>query len=124
MLDQRPAVIVVDIKRKKIRIFRKVIYLLRLPHYIMLLVNPAEKTIAINPSGPTPTSHPVKYDDHNSYELCSLSLSRTFLEIMPEWHEDGKYRLEGKYIEKENIIVFDMRNAVMTKGKKDADDQD
>lgn len=103
--------ILVDCKRRRIRIHRDTLHTLGNPAYILLLVNPNRHTLAIQPSEYAKEAHSVRWDklgDKFCYELYSKSLIDQLCSICPTWNNVGKYRLNGEYIANENIIQFSL----------------
>lgn len=106
--------ILIDIKGRRIRIHKNTLYLLGKPNYILLMVNPDTKTIAITPSTRVETAHRVRWEyfgNRQSCELYSSSLVHSLHELCPEWLSTGKYRLNGEYIPAEKIVRFHMNGA-------------
>ncbi len=107
-------VILIDVKGCRIRIHKNTLYLLGKPDYILLLVNPATKTIAIAPSVRMETAHRIRWEyfrNRQSCELYSTSLVRCLCALCPEWMPTGKYRLNGEYIPEEKVVRFQMGRA-------------
>lgn len=85
-----------DLARSRIRVHRKTLAALGNPEYILLIVNPEEKTLGIIETPNTPGAHRIKYGGGKQcQELYSTSLARQFRLVMPNWINGGKYLLTG-----------------------------
>lgn len=108
--------ILVDMAKNRIRIHRTALDALQNPEYILLVVNPAEKTIGILPSKlGEPGAHRVKTPavlGKNCYELYSTGLTRQLREVCRDWLPAGKYLMEGVQIPEQGLLCFPMREAV------------
>lgn len=107
--------ILVDMAKNRIRIHRTALDALQNPEYILLVVNPAEKTLGILPSKlGEPGAHRVKtpsFLGKNCCELYSASLTRQLREVCRDWLPTGKYLMEGAQIPDERILCFPMQEA-------------
>lgn len=105
----------IDLAKSRIRIHKKTLAALGTPEYILLLVNPEEKTIGIlagniNMQG----IHRMKpCTGKQCYELYSTALSRQFRKVMPNWVNGGKYLLNGALLA-DGTALFPMIDAVHT----------
>lgn len=108
-------VIVVDLAKDRIRIYRSTINALQNPTHIMLIVNPIEKTIGIihGKEGDLGV-HKVKIAGKSCYELYSRPLTQKFRQVCPGWIDTGKYKLTGKVIPGELVAEFNMLDAEFT----------
>lgn len=103
-----------DLARSRIRVHRKTLTALGNPEYILLIVNPEEKTLGIIQSANTPSAHRIKYSSGKQcQELYSTSLSRQFRRVMPNWINGGKYLLSGDLMA-DGTAVFPMEAAIHT----------
>lgn len=108
-------VIVVDLAKDRIRVYRSTINALQNPAHIMLIVNPIEKTIGIihGKEGDLGV-HKVKISGKSCYELYSRPLTQKFRQVCPDWIDTGKYKLTGKLIPGELVAEFNMLDAEFT----------
>lgn len=106
-----------DLAKSRIRIHRKTLAALGNPEYILLIVNPEEKTLGILQGNMSiPGAHHIRPKDDagkQSYELYSTSLSRQLRKVMPNWINGGRYLLSGNLIS-EGTAVFSMTEAIHT----------
>jgi hypothetical protein len=107
----RPSLLV-DLKKYRIRIHKNTLISIGNPNYILLLVNPEERTLAILCSNSTePRAHHISWTflaKRKSFELYSRSLVKNFLDICNNWQDNQSYRLYGDIISKEGVAQFHM----------------
>ncbi len=115
-MSEKVPVISIDFKTKKrIRIHKVTLRLLKDPNYIQLLINPESKAIALRSSSSNdPLSIKVnrRMIEDNSYELCSLDLSRSLILLYESWKEGRSYRIYGKMSSDSEVAVFYIKNMV------------
>lgn len=103
-----------DLARSRIRVHLKTLAALGNPEYILLIVNPEEKTLGIIETPYTPGAHRIKYGGGKQcQELYSTSLARQFRLVMPNWINGGKYLLTGNVMT-DGTAVFPMEAAIHT----------
>lgn len=104
------AAISLDMKKFRIRIYKATLNLLGPPKYIQLLVNPAERIVAIRGlEERCKESHTVSFTclkPDNSYELYSKQLILTLMSLLPNLEKDCTYRLLGEAHIDERIAFF------------------
>lgn len=102
----------IDFKNHLIRIHKQTLYLLGRPEYIQLLVNPADKAIALLPGIRTDNLvHRINWDMikcSKSCELHSKSLVLAIKQICRDINNYRIYRLYGELISGRNMAVFPM----------------
>ena len=107
--------ILIDMAKNRIRIHRKTLEVLQHPEYVLLIVNPDEKTIGILPSKLSdPRAHRVKTPSviiKKSYELYSAGFTRMLREVCPDWLPTGKYLVEGTLVPGDLVVRFLMDEA-------------
>lgn len=107
--------ILVDMAKNRIRIHRTALDALQNPEYILLVINPKEKTIGILPSELSdPGAHRVKTPSvmiKKSYEIYSAGFTRELREVCKEWLPTGKYLMEGLLMPGKQVVCFSMREA-------------
>lgn len=114
MYDEKMGLLI-DLKKCRIRIHRNTIKVLGEPQYVMLLVNPEERSIALSRSDTSEKrAHKIpgpRKNGRQEYEFYSRSLVRNLSRLNERWHEPGKYRMNGEYVANEGIVVFRMDQA-------------
>lgn len=112
------SMILIDMAKNRIRIHRTTLSALQQPEYILLIVNPDERTIGIMPGHmQDPGAHRVKTPSvlgKNCYELYSAALTRKLRQVCTDWQRAGKYRIEGGLVPGELLVRFPMEEAVFT----------
>ena len=107
--------ILVDMAKNRIRVHRATLETLHFPEYVLLIVNPAEKTIGIMPGKMNdPGAHRVKTQSvlgKNCYELYSTGLTRQLRYVCDDWLPGGKYLMVGFLLPGERVVCFPMENA-------------
>lgn len=120
-----PASLLVDFSKFRVCIHTRVLSALGNPDYILLMVNPNEKSIAImRGSEKFADTHRVSYNklkDGRCCEIYSRSFVKKLLEVCPEWRVKSTYRLSGDVIQGKSIAVFSMTGAEELRVSKEAD---
>lgn len=116
-LEPRP-VITLDFKRRRIRLYQKTLRLIGDPEYILLLVNPGERTMAIVRSDSSDLrAYRIQWTpfhlERRYIELQSNSLMRNLLELCANCQGNHAYRICGECIPGENAMQFDLEKPVM-----------
>jgi len=112
----KPA-ISIDLKRDRIRIYKRTLRSLGDPEYILLLVNPEERTLAILRSDRTDLrAHRLpraRFNDKQCIEIASKPLLRCLHNLCSEWHDDRLYRIYGEIIPSEGIVQFNLAESIV-----------
>lgn len=106
--------ILIDIDNSRIRIYKNTLYALGKPSFLLLLVNPETRTIAMMASTATQTAHRIRwasFGNHQSCELYSVTLVHRLCNVCPAWARRGKYRLYGAHVPQSGIVYFRMDEA-------------
>jgi hypothetical protein len=122
MIDQnakRP-VILVDLKKDRIRIHKNTLRAIGIPNYVLLLVNPDERTLAVLRSDRSdPRAHHIPsapLEIQRTYELYSRSLIKNLRDVCRDWNDSQSYRMYGEVIQNENMVRFNMSDAILVNG--------
>ncbi|MDD3014479.1 MAG: hypothetical protein PHC34_12315 [Candidatus Gastranaerophilales bacterium] len=111
----KPA-ISVNLKKPLIRIHKDTLHLIGDPEYILLLVNPVERTFAVLPSDRCdPKAHHISKSsliNKKSFELYSTSLIQNLRNLCSDWENDKAYRIYGEIIPNKAVIRFNMAEAI------------
>ena len=100
------------------------LYCLDLPVYIRFLINPEKKQFAVQASSKEDIRS-VKVDYFNQYEVKMRHVSALLVHQIFEmggWNKNLVYRIEGKYIEKHKLVVFNLADAKNVSFKYKDDD--
>ena len=107
--------ILIDLKKKRIRIHRSTLHALGDPDRVYLLVNPEQRMLAVQSAvASDKRAHKVyttAESNRQTYELYSTSLVANLLALNPDWSEPYKYRIKGEAITSESAVVFKMDDA-------------
>lgn len=111
----KPAILV-DLKKPLIRIHKDTLYSIGNPEYILLLVNPNERSLAVLPSDRSDNkAHHISKGslvNKKSFELYSTALVKSLKNLCTDWQNDRAYRIYGKTISNKPIVRFDMNEAI------------
>lgn len=108
--------LVIDTKKRRLRIYKQTLALLDNPEYIQLLVNPEKKMILLCPA----TSHQascerIKWKQLNENQCCEI-YSTSFVEklmlLSNVWDKNMSYKLTGTLLPKQKFILYHMEDAV------------
>lgn len=116
----RPAILV-DLKKYRIRIHKNTLRSIGTPDYVLLLVNPEERTLAILRSDRSdPRAHHLNMalfeNNRSSFEMYSRSLVKKLRDVCSSWQDNQSYRLYGEIIPHEDMARFYMSEAVLVNG--------
>lgn len=113
----RPAILV-DLKKYRIRIHKNTLRSIGYPNYVLLLVNPEERTLAVLRSERSdPSAYRITAASLNkSVELYSRSLVNNLRNVCSEWKDNQSYRMYGEVIPSEGMARFLMSAAVLVNG--------
>lgn len=105
-------IILVDLKKYRIRIHKNTLHAIGNPDYILLLVNPEERTLAILRSDRSDMrAHHVtraSLENKKPFELYSHSLVKSLRALCSNWQANQSYRLYGEIILNEGVAQFHM----------------
>ena len=114
----RPA-ISVDLKKHRIRIHKNTLRSIGNPDYVLLLVNPEDRTLAILRSNRfDPRAHHIIMTNRTAIELYSRSLTKSLRDICSTWQDNQSYRMYGKTILVEGVAQFHMDDSVLVNWTK------
>lgn len=115
------ACIVVDFRKSRIRIFKRTLLELQNPKYVRLLVNPNEKTVAVQVTDFTDTrAHRVPnigIESVRCYEIYSRSLLSE-LSDCGDWDQSHSYKIHASACLDQQCVVFKMDQAVRLETSK------
>jgi len=110
-------VILIDLKKYRIRIHKNTLRSIGDPDYILLLVNPEERSLAILRSDRSDTrAHHIAWASlakRKSFEVYSRSLVKSLHEVCSNWQDNQSYRLYGEIIPNEGAAQFHMTESVL-----------
>ena len=117
----KPAILL-DFKKDRIRIYKRTLHSIGDPAYILLLVNPEGKTIAILQSDRSDLRAyrlpPIRFTDKQSFEITSKLLMKNLLDICSHWENNCLYRIYGEVFQNECMAQFNLSEAVKACGRR------
>ena len=118
-------VIFIDLKKNRIRIYKRTLHLLGDPAYIQLLVNPASQTIVVRcTNGQDNLSHRIYWErliQHKCCELYSRDFLRTLRSTSQDWEENQTYRIYGTLVKPYKLAQFSMKNSIPINPKQEGE---
>ena len=114
----RPA-ISIDLKKHRIRIHKNTLRSIGNPDYVLLLVNPEDRSLAILRSNRfDPRAHHITMTNRTAIELYSRSLTKSLRDICNTWQDNQSYRMYGKTILVEGVAQFHMDDSILVNWTK------
>lgn len=110
-MKSEKARIVIDFSHNLIRIHKTTIHTLGYPEYVLLVVDPIQKSIGImNCPHKIKGAHKVELSKDHGCELCSKPLITA---LRSEFHgfQDTSYVFDGEYVTGYNIVKFNICNS-------------
>lgn len=105
----------VNLRKPLIRIHKDTLHILGDPEYILLLVNPEDKSVAILPSDRSDLkAHRIsRYNlkNNKSFELYSTNLVRNLCALGANWKTSGTYKMFGYEVPGQNVVKFKLEEA-------------
>lgn len=112
----------IDLKKYRIRIHKHTLHLLGDPEYIYLLVNPADRIIAVCCGIKSEhLAHHINWkslENLKSYELYSTNLVQSLHAVCASWKENQSYRIYGEIIPGKRMAQFRMSDSVLVHGSQ------
>ena len=116
------AAICIDFKKNRIRIFKDTLHVLDDPAFVQLLINPGKGIICVRRSiSEDEYAQRIKWESLNkqdSVEIYSLSLMNELLKLKEEWQDSRSYRIFGTFNMREELVWFDLDDAVLIDEEK------
>lgn len=105
----------VNLRKYIIRIHKDTLHILGDPEYILLLVNPEDKSVAILPSDRSDSkAHRIsRYNlkNNKSFELYSTNLIKNLCGLGTEWKQNGSYKIFGYQVPGQSVVKFKLEEA-------------
>jgi hypothetical protein len=105
----RPAILI-DLKKDRIRIYKRTLHAIGDPKYILLLVNPKDRTIVILRSDQDDQKAfrlpQARFANKRCFELHSKVLIQNLRGICQDWIDNYSYRIYGEVVKNEGIARF------------------
>ena len=117
----RPAILI-DLKRNRIRIYKRTLHAIGDPKYILLLVNPEDLTVVILRSDQNDQRAvhlpQARFNDKQCFELHSKALIQNLRSMCEDWIDDYSYRIYGEVIKDEGVAQFCISESVLSYGMR------
>ena len=114
------AVILIDLRKRRLRIYKETLHGLHDPKLLLLLVNPESRSLMLmSCTDADPRAHRVdwaKLNSETSYELYSTGLVRQLHNLCPEWDSALSYRCIGDFNAKHTLARFRIKDMVPVDG--------
>ena len=115
----------VDLRKNRIIITKKAHRLMCEPEYILLLVNPDDRTLVIaNSDGKERRAQHIRRSKYSEIELCSKGLLKTLLTLSDNWKDDHSYKIYGEVLQGQNAMKFNIDDAVLASEEREDNDVD
>ncbi len=124
MTTDQPA-IMFDFKKSRIRIHKNTLHALDNPAYVLLLINPIDRLIAVKANdGTDARAHRVgmRASKNKSFEIYSMALLDK-LRLCSEWDEKQSYRILGNRIEEQDLVQFKINESFQYVSGRDESDE-
>lgn len=117
---QRPAILV-DHKKFRIRIYKMTLHAIGDPEYIVLIVDPYERSITIMRSEKSDKRayfiKNTQLDNNRSPEIFSRSIVRDLFSICEFWDKNQSYRVYGEVLLYRDCIRFNLADSAVFLGE-------
>lgn len=124
MTTDQPA-IMFDFKKSRIRIHKNTLHALDNPAYVLLLINPIDRLIAVKANdGTDARAHRVgmRASKNKSFEIYSMALLDK-LRLCSEWDEKQSYRILGNHIEEQDLVQFKINESLKYVSGRDVSEE-
>ena len=116
------AAVCIDFKKSRIRIFKETLHVLDDPAFVQLLINPGKGILCIRRSiSEDEFAQRIKWESLNRQdcvEIYSRSLMSELLTLKEGWHDSRSYRVFGTFNLREELVWFDLKDAVLIEEEK------
>ena len=111
------AAVCIDFKKNRIRIFKDTLHVMEDPAFIQLLINPGKGIFCIRRSiSDEDFAQRIKWEKLSKadcIEIYSRSLMNELLTLKETWQENRSYRIFGTFNPREELVWFDLEDAVL-----------
>lgn len=107
------------VKASRIRIFKDSVRSIGMPKFVRFRISPDAKLIVLEPYDRITLSSfrvPKSFDTEDiRMDVSSKSMVDALAQRM-HWNKDWSYRVPGRYLLQQNVVVFDLRRAEVIPG--------
>jgi len=88
------------------------------PEYVRYMIDPNGKRIAVQGSNKKAKDSIMLNPNRKSFHfgIYGCELISEIRHIISNWKDNERYKIQGEYFEEENVLVFNMKNAVLFEG--------
>lgn len=116
------ATVCIDFKKSRIRIFKETLHAMDDPAFVQLLINPQKRILCIRRSiSEEEFAQRIKWESLNKkdcVEIYSRSLMSELLTLNEGWSNRKSYRVFGTFNLREELVWFDLDDAVLIEEEK------
>lgn len=129
MSNDNTPILVIDLKKNRLRIYKRTLHLLGDPKYVKFLVNPQNMHIVVIPSRPVDTaSQKVNWKqigDNKCCEFYSKNLIQSLHNLCCQMTQDQTFRIFGKLyqMDDERLARFKMNDLILVNNIKEEDEE-
>ena len=112
--DNLKPLLVLDFKKKRIRIHKITLKMLHNPEYIQILINPEEKLLLIiSEKQKDHLAHKINYEKlkRDCFEIYSMELINAIYAEVPEIKREASYKLIGELVPNHCLAKFVLTTA-------------
>lgn len=112
------AVVCIDFKKNRIRIYKETLHALDDPAFVQLLINPQRGILCVRRSiSEEEFSQRIKWENLGKQDCCEIysrSLMSELLTLEENWSGSKSYRIFGTFNLREELVWFDLNDAVLS----------
>ena len=109
-------IMTIDMRKRRIRLYKQTLRLLDNPEYVQFLVNPSEHIFAVKSSAATGISaQKIYWTILNGNGKCCEFYSKNLIETLQSHFFNGSdehtYRVIGEYNDRKKAVIFDLNQS-------------
>lgn len=108
-------ILTIDLKKRRLRLYKRILRLLGDPDYVQFLVNPEKHFFVVRRGEEKePGSQKIYWTILNDNRQCCEFYSKYFVErlqlLFSDMYDEQTYRIVGKYNKQRSFIAFDLQD--------------
>lgn len=129
MANENTPILVIDLKKNRLRIYKRTLHMLGDPKYVKFLVNPKDMHIVVIPSPPIDTaSQKVNWKQIGENKCCefySKNLIHSLHGLCHQMTDHQTFRIFGKLyqMDEERLARFKMNDLILVNNIKEEDEE-
>ena len=123
MSNEVKPLLVIDLKKRRIRIHKISLKMLNNPDCIQLLIHPDERIIAVRSAhGSDYLAHRINYQKlkNHCYELYSFDLINEIKTVAPKLADNASYKFTGELISAHSLVKFSLDDSQIINTQQDS----